>query len=76
MASGGEDGCKLLRFAMLFCRERLSRMVEAQDLGVQGLLDISPGQPLRLRLIRDILQAADDPDRDFLLKAEEGLSRL
>ena len=27
----------------------------------------------RLRLIRAILQAADDPDRDFLLQAEEGL---
>ena len=40
--------------------------IEAQDLAV-------PGQPLRLRLIRAILQAADDPDRDFLLQAEIGL---
>ena len=32
-----------------------------------------PGQPLRLRLIRAILQAAYNPDRDFLLRAEKRL---
>ena len=37
------------------------------------MIDIAEGQPLRLRLIRAILQAADDPDRDFLLQAEIGL---
>ena len=47
--------------------------IEAQDLAVPGLIDIAEGQPLRLRLIRAILQAADDPDRDFLLQAEIGL---
>ena len=30
-------------------------------------------QPLRLRLIRALLQAAEDPERDFLLRAEKGL---
>ena len=29
--------------------------------------------PLRLRLIRALLRAADNPDRDFLLQAEKGL---
>ena len=43
--------------------------IEAQDLAVPGLINIAEGQPLRLRLIRAILQAADDPDRDFLLQA-------
>ena len=37
------------------------------------MIDIAEGQPLRLRLIRPILQAADDPDRGFLLQAEIGL---
>ena len=37
------------------------------------MIDIAEGQPLRLNLIRAILQAADDPDRDFLLQAEVGL---
>ena len=37
------------------------------------MIDIAEGQPLRLKLIRAILQAADDPDRDFLLQAEIGL---
>ena len=47
--------------------------IEAQDSAVPGLIDIAEGQPLRLKLIRAILQAADDPDRDFLLQAEIGL---
>ena len=38
-----------------------------------GLSEVAPGQPLRLKLIRALLQAADDPDRDFLLQAEKGL---
>ena len=37
------------------------------------MIDIAEGQPLRLKLIRAILQAADDPNRDFLLQAETGL---
>ena len=47
--------------------------LEAQDLAVPSLIDIAERQPLRLKLIRAILQAADDPDRDFLLQAEIGL---
>ena len=40
---------------------RLSDWIQAQDLGVEGLLESAPGQPLRLRLIRAILQAARTP---------------
>ena len=36
-------------------------------------MEIPEGQPLRLRLLRAILEAADDPDRDYLRRAEEGL---
>ena len=75
MASSGEEGCKLvnskLQEAIL---KILGDWIQAQDLGTQGLLEKAPGQPLRLRLIRAKLQAADDPDRDFLLRAERGLS--
>ena len=75
MASSGEEGCKLvnseLQEAIL---KILGDWIQAQDLGAQGLLEKAPGQPLHLRLIRAILQAADDPDRDFLLRAERGLS--
>ena len=38
-----------------------------------GLLEIPEGQPLRLRLLRAILKSADNPDRDYLRRAEEGL---
>ena len=41
--------------------------------GDKGITDIPPGQPLRLRLLRAILEAAGDPDRDFLRRAEQGL---
>ena len=53
-------------------RTKQQAEVEA-TLAVPGLIDIAEGQPLRLKLIRAILQAADDPDRDFLLQAEIGL---
>ena len=75
MAAGGEEGCRLVRDRR-FIEELVDTMgswIEAQDLAVPGLTDIAEGQPLRLRLIRAILQAADDLDRDFLLQAEIGL---
>ena len=31
-----------------------------------GLLEVAEGQPLYLKLIRALLEAAGDPDRDFL----------
>ena len=42
-------------------------------MGEEGLLDVATGQPLHLRLLRAMLEAAGDPDRDFLRQAEEGL---
>ena len=74
VAAGGEEGCRL--GDQHFIKELVDTMgswMEAQDLAVPGLVDIAEGQPLRLKLIRAILQAADDPDRDFLLQAEIGL---
>ena len=75
VAAGGEEGCRLVR-DQHFIKElvdTLGSWIEAQDLAVPGLIDIAEGQPLRLKLITAILQAADDPDRDFLLQAEIGL---
>ena len=69
------EGCRLVR-DQRFIEElvdTLGSWIEAQDLAVPGVIDIAEGQPLRLKLIRAILQAADDPDRDFLLQAEIGL---
>ena len=75
MATGGEEGCRLLRNQAYIADMviALCEWLEAQELSCEGLSEIAPGQPLRLRLIRALLQAADDPDRDFLLQAEKGL---
>ncbi len=75
MATGGEEGCGLVRNESFIAEivDILASWIEAQDLAVPGLIDVAEGQPLRLRLLRAILQAADDPDRDFLLQAETGL---
>ena len=75
MAAGGESGCRIVS-DQNFIEELVEIMaswIEAQDLAVPGLVDIAEGQPLRLKLLRAILQAADDPDRDFLVQAETGL---
>eukprot|EP00439_Symbiodinium_sp_Y106_P066136 s2359_g10.t1 len=67
MASGGEDGCKLARDPDLQ-RELLDlrpTWTEGQDLSEKELMEIPPGRPLRLRLLRAILQAAGDPDREL-----------
>ena len=75
MAEGGEEGCRLARDPepQKEILELLKTWIEGQDLSEPGLLEIPEGQPLRLRLLRAILEAADDPDRDFLRRAEEGL---
>ena len=72
---GGEEGCRLARDPELQKEilELLKTWIEGQDLSEPGLLEIPERQPLRLRLLRAILEAADDPDRDFLRRAEEGL---
>eukprot|EP00439_Symbiodinium_sp_Y106_P030423 s1536_g3.t1 len=68
MAEGGEEGCRLARDPELQKEilELLKTWIEGQDLSEPGLLEIPEGQPLRLRLLRAILEAADDPDRDYL----------
>ena len=75
MAAGGEKGCALASDPELRrqLRELWKDWLEAQDLGEAGLLDVAQGQPLHLRLLRAMLEAAGDPDRDFLRQAEEGL---
>ena len=75
MAAGGERGCSLASDQGL--HEQLLHLwkdwLEAQDLEESGLLDVAPKQPLYLRLLRAMLEAAADPDRDFLRQADEGL---
>ena len=75
MAADGEKGCSLASDSELHrqLRELWKDWLEAQDLGEPGLLDVAPGQPLHLKLLRAMLEAAGDPDRDFLRQAEEGL---
>ena len=38
-----------------------------------GAAKVPSGQPLYLRLLRAMLEAAGDPDREFLRQAEDGL---
>ena len=74
MAAGGEKGCTPASDQELHrqLRDLWKDWLEAQDLGEAGLLDVAP-QPLHLRLLRAMLEAAGDPDRDFLREAEDGL---
>ena len=60
MASGGESHCKLVIDEELQAElvRLLCNWLEAQDLGEKGLGEIPEGQPLRLRLLRRILEAA------------------
>ena len=62
MAAGGEKGCTLVSDTDLHhqLRELWKGWLEAQDLGEEGLLDVAPGQPLHLRLLRAMLEAAGD----------------
>ena len=75
MAAGGEQGCRLAKDEDLHrqLRQLWQEWLEAQDLGEPDLLHKAEGQPLYLRLMRALLEAADDPDREFLRRAEEGL---
>ena len=75
MAAGGEQGCSLASDPELQAqlRQLWKEWLEAQDLSEPGLLEVPPGQPLHLRLLRAMLAAASDPDREFLRQAEDGL---
>ncbi|CAE7463581.1 unnamed protein product, partial [Symbiodinium pilosum] len=71
MATKGEAGCSLVSDSALQAAIR-SAMIE--HLGAKGDLDeISPGQPLRLKLMSALLRDAGDPDWQVLLDAQRGL---
>ena len=53
--------------------EILCRWLEAQDLEKKDMDRIVEGQPLRLKLVRRLLEAAGHPDREFFREVEEGL---
>ena len=53
-------------------RQLWKEWLEAQDLSEPGLLEVPLEQPLHLRLLRAMLEAAGDPDREFLRQAEDG----
>ena len=76
MAAGGEQGCSLASDPELQSqlRQLWKEWLEAQDLSEPGLLEVPSGQPLYLRLLRAMLEAAGDPDREFVRQAEDGLS--
>ena len=69
--AGGIDELEREVFRMAAGGESGCRIVSDQNFIEE--VDIAEGQPLRLKLLRAILQAAEDPDRDFLLQAETGL---
>ena len=74
MASGGEANWRVARDEVLRNKllEILCRWLEAQDLGEKDLDRIVEGQPLRLKLLRRLLEGAGDPDREFRREADEG----
>ena len=59
MAKDGENGYNLVRDIDLNQEilELLKEWFEGQDKSEPGILDVSPGQALRLRLLRAILEA-------------------
>ena len=73
MAAGGEHGCAMARDDKLQeeIRRILAEWLLEQHPDNPKMTDVAQGQPLRL--IRGLLEAAGDPDRDFLLRAEQGL---
>ena len=52
----------------------LCKWQEAQDTGEKDLDQIVEGQFLRLKLLRRLLEAAGDPDREFLQDSGDSLS--
>ena len=65
MASGGDADWKVARDDT-----PQGKLLEVIWLEAHG---VAEGQPLRLKLLRKILEAAGDPDREFLKEAETGL---
>ena len=73
MAAGGSRALASDPELQSQLRQLWKEWLEAQDLSEPGLLEVPPGQPLHLRLLRAMLEAAGDPDREFLRQAEDGL---
>ena len=67
MASGRDEGLQRTLLGTL------CKWLEAQDMGEKDLDGIPEEQPLRLRLLRRLLDFGGDPDREFLRDGEEGL---
>ena len=63
MAELGEEGCNLVQDRQLHhdVLGILQKWIEGQDKSESGLLDVPEGQPLRLRLLRAILEIAGGP---------------
>ena len=74
-ARKGEKGCKLANDETLHeeLRQLWRTWLERKGIRDEKLLTVAEGQFLYLRLLRALLQATGDPNREFLLRAEEGL---
>ena len=74
MAAKGEEGCDLVRNEALKdqLRKLWVRLLVAQGYEDDDMCHVAPGQPFLLRLFRNLLAAARDPDRDFLRLGERG----
>ena len=68
--SRGEAGCKLAQNEGL--RSSILDVLEEFCPPAEGLMQVAEGQPFRLRLMRAILEKAEDGDFQFLEMAEEG----
>ena len=76
MAARGEQGCALVRNEQLKQQLRALwiRLLVSAGYEDDDMEKIAPGQPFHLRLMRNLLAAARDPDRDFLLEGERGFA--
>ena len=74
MAAKAEKGCGLVMNEELKqqLRRLWSRLLVSCRMEDDDMCRVAPGQPFYLRLMRNLLVAARDPDRDFLLQGEVG----
>ena len=74
MAAKGEQGCGLVRNEAFKqqLRSLWIRLLTSAGFKDEDMEKVAEGQPLHLRLMRNLLAAARDPDRDFLLQGEVG----
>ena len=74
MAAKGEKGCSIVRNQMLQSKlvELWMSLLKEEGCDVNGLDEITPGQPFRLKLMQALLERAGDTDHKFLLQGQEG----